>query len=329
MVDGRPAIIIRVSNEGARAGLSGRIAAVSLPAGLAAAAAELPFENIELRETREVPFFLETCAPADLNPCVFEITGNGKIQRVAADIRALRSVRCRRPPVMDGAADDWPPTLPAINLDRADELTWKVQGTPWVDARDCSARVVSRWDAENIYFMINVNDDRVMMDAPIREKVKENKNYLYLADCVELFFDAELMRDFAMPRHNADDYQVLVAPPLPDGSPMQLHIGAYTGHQSAQFDWQAAAEVTAAAVLTADGYRLEVRVPWQFLGGPPVAPGAMLGFDLAVDDDDTEDAVEPAYAAGADLRHVGRDIQMKWGSVSSGDPTGYGVLILE
>ncbi len=312
---GRPVLTVRITNDGARAGLSGSVRVEKCPAGIVPDSRLVEFADIQLRETREVFFPLKHFQPADRNVVVLCVRTGNREQTVSAELRAVRCGRTDK--------------TPAVVIDRADEIGWRVQGTPWTGPPDCSAALSARWDEQSLYLSIRVSDDTVMMDTAIREKVAENKGYLYLADCVEFFLDMDLMGDFAARGHNEDDFQLLVSPPLPDGTAGAIALGSYTGrwNWAEQKDQRPESVITVASRLIGSGYAIEMAVPWRFLGGFVPRPGAMIGFSFAVDDDDTF-GVSPE--AGTDRLSAGRDIQMKWSSAVGDDsPAGYGILLLE
>ncbi len=316
-VDGKPALIVRVLNEAVNAGLSGMVAVDKLAPGFASDTKEIVFQDLAIREAQDFVFPLKKFRPSEINPCSFTVSARGQEQTAADDIYVLKSVRAKAAPAVDGTGKNWPETLSAAVIDRADQIVWKVQGIPWTGLQDCSAKLYSMWDDKHIYFRAVVTDEKVMISPEIKSRVEENPLYIYLADCVEFFFDADLMGDFWMRTWNSDDYQVLASPGVSDGIPVTVATsGAYGGDTGI---------IKASSSLTSAGYIVEVRIPFEIFKEFKPGKGMMMGFDFAVDDDDAEGL---KYEAETEKPHKGRDIQMKWSSPEH-SPATWGVLVFE
>lgn len=317
-LDGKPALIVKVLNEAVNEGLSGAVAVDKLPPGFSPAVKKVNFEGLAIRESRDIVFPLDRFQPSGADTCSFVITARGQKHTATDTICVMRSFRAERRPEMEGAGNNWPGNLPAALIDRADQIAWKVQGIPWTGEQDCSAKLYSMWDDEYLYFLAKIKDEKVMLNPAIKSRVEENPLYIYLADCVEFFLDIDLAGDFWMKTWNSDDYQILASPTLADGTPGTVAVsGAYTGSTET---------IKTASSLTETGYILEVRIPVGLFRGFKPQKGAMVGFDYAVDDDDTDGVAK--YEAQTDKPHKGRDIQMKWASLD-GSPASWGVLFLE
>ncbi len=321
----RPALLCRVVNEGAMSGLSGRVTLTRLPRGLRPARTREDFAAVSLRAHAEIVFPVALEAPGDRNRVAAAVEAKGRRAALARTIRLLTAVETRAPVTLDGQPDDWPDDLPEIALDAFDEVALAIQGVPWAGPADCSARLRSQWDRTALYLLATVRDERVMRDPAIAARLADQPDLLYETDAVELFFDTDLMRDFHMPRPNQDDFQFVIAPALPDGTPVAVNIPACTTGLAREYDRRPPAErIAAVSVLTPDGYRLEVRIPWSVYGTTPLYERGMVGFNLAVDDDDTEGEALQAYTSE---RVRGRDLQMRWSGKGLDTPvTDFGVL---
>lgn len=323
----RPALLCRVFNEGAISGLSGEAVLTRLPDDFTAAARAAVFSNLSLRADATIAFPVTLPKRiADCHTVEAFVRARNRREKLARKIRALTSMRATAPVAVDGKPDDWPADLPWVSIETFDEVNLAVQGSPWSGPEDCSARVCSQWDQTNLYLLVVVWDDKVMMDPEIRRKVRENTDYLYEADAVELFFDADLMRDFYMDLANEDDFQFVFSPELPDGTPAAVGIpAANTGLAREYYRWAPGDRIESASMLTPDGYAIEIRIPFTVFGNPPLPERKMIGFNFAVDDDDTEGYALQAYSS---QRKFGRDLQMKWSGAGLHNPiTDFGVLI--
>jgi endo-1,4-beta-xylanase len=107
------------------------------------------------------------------------------------------------------------------------------------------------WDNQNLYVFVKVQD-----------KVLSKKNPSgYLQDSVEIFVDEKNNKS---PEYDKDDAQYRIN---------------FTGDFSSRGYPSA---YTSAQAITADGYVVEVKIPFQFI---KPAPGTKIGFDLQINDD--------------------------------------------
>jgi len=157
-----------------------------------------------------------------------------------------------RPPAIDGNVDEVWASVPARAIDH-------VVYTPVSSEADLSADFKTMYDKEALYFLVEVNDERLISDSAES----------WLDDGVEIFIDADNSKSGV---YGDKDYQY-------------------------HFDWDATAPamgeshhnktngVQYAFARTDDGYRLEAKLPWSTLGTTP-AVGKRIGFDVHVNDDD-------------------------------------------
>ena len=125
---------------------------------------------------------------------------------------------------------------------------------------DLSAAARLAYDDGHLYLRLDVHDDAVLApDAadPFR------------GDSVELFLSASPPND--APAEGAGHAVQLVFAAAPDGGNREEKRGSTDG-------------LTRRFMPTAEGYRLDVSVPWTLLGGPP--RGERFGFDVHVNDRD-------------------------------------------
>jgi hypothetical protein len=325
---GNPALICRVFNEGAIRGLSGEVKLTELPPGFKTEKTSRSFNDISLRSDESIVFPLEFFSPAARNPVKAEVIASRAEKEISADIQVMKSMEAKSAIVIDGSKKDWPASLPCIQMDSFDDVNLVIQGTPWENPFDCSAKLYSQWDKENLYFLAVVQDENVMMDSDIKKKVEENIDSLFNSDCVELFFDTNLMKDFYMKRVNQDEFQFVFSPALKDGTPCRISVPAgNTGLAQEYYKWKPESRIQAKSSLTEKGYIIEIKIPFKTFGEVPLYDKKMIGFNFAVGDDDTEGASVLAYSS---RKAPGRDIQMKWsGKGLANPPTGFGVLYFE
>ena len=125
-------------------------------------------------------------------------------------------------------------------------------------ADDLSATWQSYYDATALYFLVTVTDDDLQRDS----------DNWYEDDGIEIYLDADNSKDFAT--YGPNDYQLTVA---------------YDGSEVIDRKGQLGPGATAATRITADGYVVEVALPWTAIGATPAA-GLFLGVDVHVNDDD-------------------------------------------
>ena len=121
---------------------------------------------------------------------------------------------------------------------------------------DFSARYSVAWDSENIYFVVEVSDDKKINDSP--EAWKD--------DAVEIYID---INNDKLSSYGPTDYQYTFAwndPALYANGPTE--------------------NIEYVLKNTALGYVLEVKFPWHTLGLSNAKEGIKLGFDVHVHDDD-------------------------------------------
>ncbi len=130
---------------------------------------------------------------------------------------------------------------------------------PVSSPEDCSATYKALWDKEGLYVLVDVTDDDLRNDS---------EEY-WQDDAIEVFIDADNSKSSS---YGDNDYQYHFGWDATSPAMGESQHGKTDG-------------VKHALVKTDKGYRLEVRFPWPTLGVKP-APGANIGLDVQVNDDD-------------------------------------------
>lgn len=214
---------------------------------------------------------------------------------ISADVVAARLAV---PPVIDGNLGEWVGTVPYLS-------THPVYTAPgWDGTADVVAAWHIGWDADNFYLGVDVVDDVHVQT--------QTGNQIFKGDNVDLQLDVDRPGDWGAGL-NVDDYQINLSPgnfanlppsafrfaATPDGGSIDA-----PGHK-----------IQIAAQQKADGYTIEVAIPWQDLNVAP-SVGLILGAALNVSDNDTlGTAVQEYFLSNVATR--------KWG-----DPTTWGTLTL-
>jgi len=170
------------------------------------------------------------------------------------------------PPVIDGQVDGlW-------SIASVQYITVPIEGT--VDSpEDCSGSWRVMWDSENIYVIVDVNDENLFNDS----------GNSYQDDSVEFYFDGGNSKG---------------------GSPLSDNDRQYTFGWTAdeiQGTNQDTAGVEHAQVNTETGWRIEMKLPWSSLQDEAPAFGDLIGIDCFYNDDDNgADTRESQVATFAD-----------------------------
>ncbi|MBL7146297.1 MAG: hypothetical protein ISS76_18815 [Phycisphaerae bacterium] len=153
------------------------------------------------------------------------------------------------------------------------------------------------WNWENLYVLVEVNDDALTNDSG----GGDNK---WNDDSVEIYVDGDNSKASSV---GANDHQYTFRWNNEELEvPSAIHNGA-----------PSLVGVEYAVVTTADGYLLEVKLPWMSIMGKAATPGQEIGFDVWINDDDD----------GTD-----RDSQISWYSTDGNgwqDPSVWAVAVLE
>jgi len=168
--------------------------------------------------------------------------------------RGIDSHGTEKMPVVDGLLGEWPVSGGLIlNTASADTSSDLIQGDD-----DLSAELYSQWDYEYLYFAVRVYDDVRMADSGTS---------LWHDDAAEIGLDG--LHDYQGWRSDDHQYTLRVDGTLGD-------MGVI----------QESTNVATAVHLVAMGYQIEMAIPWENLGDVPVVGGRIVGFNLALSDDD-------------------------------------------
>jgi len=202
-------------------------------------------------------------------------------------------------PTIDGVFDEdiWG------QLDRYSVSSVVFGKNHWSGSDDLSATVMIGWDDYNLYIAARVKDDHYVQNA-------SGKN-LFKGDDVEIQLDTNVARDFFVHSLNGDDYQLGISP---GKSSPDEDTEAYLWYPRAKASTEDS--VKAAATSTADGYRIEAKIPWDIFNISPDI-GKHYGFAFSVsDNDDSDENVQQSMVSNVPGRHLT-------------DPTSWGDLTLE
>ena len=166
---------------------------------------------------------------------------------------------------------------------------------------DLDTSIATRWTDSHFYVAVRIVDDRLFNVS--------RGDQLYRGDGIELSVDAALDRDFGDAEMDGDDYQIGIQP----GQAFDRSPEVYRWYPKV---WEGSIETFAVeSQRTADGYDVEIRIPWGEIGIVPRHEG-LYGFDIAINDDDTLDNPEQESKMTLSRNH------------SFHDPTTWGVLVL-
>lgn len=188
------------------------------------------------------------------------------------------------PPTIDGVEENIWDNVPQH------ELAVTENGLPYPDTNTLKANYKVMWDATSLYVFVKVKDDILVMDSPQLDFFRD--------DAVSIFIDA---LDNNSSTYDANDYYIGMKQ---GSSDIIVNNVLYTG-----------GGITKTDVVTIEGYNMEVKIDWAYLGLTPNTTNP-IGLDFRVDDDDN----------GGSREH-----HLLWNDETStlwGDPSKFGVLML-
>lgn len=142
----------------------------------------------------------------------------------------------------------------------------------WSGADDLSARVMLGWDDHNFYIAARVVDDVYVQGA--------SEEDLFKGDSLEILIDTRVSRDYHQASLSSDDYQLGISPGQPTpGTDTEAYLWYPTSREGSQV------KVKIGVTSTDNGYRIEVRIPWEIFGITPDI-GDHYGFAISVSDND-------------------------------------------
>ncbi len=181
----------------------------------------------------------------------------------------VTAVNLSSPPTIDGNLDEWN-EIPSFTAPHIVE-----QEGSWDGTMDVESRWRVGWDDQNLYLAVAVTDD-------VHVQTREPK-FAYLGDSLELQFDTNIEADYG-PGVNSDDFQYIVSP----GNFVGLSAGSYRfrGDAEGVMNDFIGSAARVAAMQTAEGYNVEMAIPWSDLGVQPAA-NLVVGAAFSINDLDT------------------------------------------
>ncbi|MFA9389022.1 MAG: sugar-binding protein [Prolixibacteraceae bacterium] len=162
----------------------------------------------------------------------------------------LQIESCQVAPVIDGSID-------AIWNTTTEQHLEKVLAGNATSAADFSAYFKSLWDNENLYVLVNVTDDLKINDSDAD----------WQDDAIEIYID---INNDKLDGYGLTDYQYTFA--------WNNNTSITANGPTSNFEFK--------IVDTANGYLLEVKMPWVTLGLAEAKSNVTLGYDVHVHDDD-------------------------------------------
>ena len=196
-------------------------------------------------------------------------------------------------PTIDGVAEALWNNYPASNINNV------IQGTV-SSSTYLSANWKATWDATNLYVLVTVTDNML---------VNNNQAGVYNDDGIELYID---IGNTKTTTYGANQFQYEFR--WNDTKIYSSGNNATTGIKLGQTSQGITAGCT--NKCAAQGYTMEIAIPWTTLGTTAPAKGTLEGFDVAVNDDDDGT----------------RDAKIAWSMTTDNDyqdPALFGTVIME
>jgi sugar lactone lactonase YvrE len=206
-------------------------------------------------------FITNVCFGGPENKTLY-ITGDTKVYSLAMQVRggghggelAPQIPETATPPTIDGTIDSIWSTAAARPTSNV------ILGSVSNDA-DLSSQWQAMWDANNLYILVDVNDDAHYNDSAYDTPWED--------DAVELYIDADSSMGSAYDSH---DYELVFRWNDPD-----IHTGMYSAKNITG--------MTFAIVNRTGGHIFEAKLPWASMGVAP-GTGSQFGLDVHLCDDD-------------------------------------------
>ena len=211
---------------------------------------------------------LSTATNTPIPPTITTAPTNTPVSLVGPDRRPGPSIIAyylQNEPAIDGVFDDW-------DLERYTISNVVFGANRWSGADDLSARVMLGWDDHNFYIAARVVDDVYVQGA--------SEEDLFKGDSLEILIDTRVSRDYHQASLSSDDYQLGISPGQPTpGTDTEAYLWYPTSREGSQV------KVKIGVTSTDNGYRIEVRIPWEIFGITPDI-GDHYGFAISVSDND-------------------------------------------
>jgi hypothetical protein len=221
------------------------------------------------------------------------------------------AAQTKRPETNGGVIEAYytttPPTIDAVLAEWDSPLINDVPYDVWGDT-DNDARFTLKWDFDNLYLAIEVEDDNLFQSTT-------DGSVMYKGDSVEILLDKDLKGDYCSTSLSADDYQLGISPgDLPTPSSPTAWLWYPLSIKGTKI-------ITIVSAVTASpGYIIEAAIPWSvFQGGP--AGSEYYGFALSVSDNDHSGQQQDGMISTAPKRTIFSN-PMLWGTLQIEIQTG-------
>lgn len=277
--DGKPAIIARLISR--RDKMQDVTVEITQLSGGLEASSRKQHLRLKPKATADVVFPLSRMPASDSGAGGFRatVTVDGKTREMAKErLWVAHAVRTDKPPTIDAKADDWA-HIKEGEIILSDGKQADARPQTWKGPADLSGTIRLAWDATNLYVLAEIVDP-----GGIRRKDAAPASQgrpMYGGDCIELFFDADVMGDLEKTLSNDDDYHLYLGASMegkyPEGD---------VGHATLEFKG-----VSCASRPTRNGYVLEASVPFSNFAkhGLQGRKGQVIGFSCTICDKDEDE----------------------------------------
>jgi fibronectin-binding autotransporter adhesin len=196
------------------------------------------------------------------------------------------------PPAIDGTVD----AMWSKAYSQAATNVCSIINNSYTNASQCSGAFRTLYDADYLYVLVQVADDRT-------DHSTDSATQLYVNDTVEIYLDANNTKTTTY-QYNHFHW----AFSLVHGTTLMMSEG-HNNTNGVEVGW---VETGVNA-----NYVMAVKIPWSLTGQSPIEPGAVFGFDVQIDH---------AYHGGT------RDFDLFWHGTNDTDylnPTQFGTAILK
>lgn len=201
---------------------------------------------------------------------------------------------------IDGDLSDWP-AEPDFSFEDESQIVYRLSPDSWSGPEDLSARAWAGWDADGLYFAVDVTDDKHVQGS--------SGSSLWHGDYIELQIDTQLEQDYDDKGMSGDDYQIGISPGNFEGTAPETYVWFGPAGESAL------QQVKQAQVRTDHGYIVEVFIPKELLAGLTLSDGATLGMNINPSDSDSA--------------QLGQELMMSTSKTRTlSDPTTFGKITL-
>ncbi len=232
---------------------------------------------------------------------------NLDILSVSRTLDYLGCKQVEQPVKIDGELDEWT-QAEEIQINREEQL--RDTGKGYRGIEDLNATLYTLWDKDCFYLAAIVVDDTT-------STIGEPSNNGYKFDGIELYLDMACNGDRGNHKYDTNDFQYgffnsTKGPFIWRWSPTN---GLST---STRIAWKYRTDLGPNA--DQNGYVMEAAIPFKELGFTP-KEGSLIGFNVAVDDDDTPEATDPFH----------QDKYFSWTGTKYNwmDPSGFGFLFFK